>query len=141
MTSLLLIPTVIALLGCCLLIGKYNKSDNLAIILATALLGGMAGGAIVNKLTGNDDEKKNGSMQVISPTQESPATSIDLFAMLDDTSVGTLSAAKPVSKGKEILACDNRTFAPSKRNGEILVLPSFLSVKNRGGPTILFDTS
>jgi len=136
MTSLLF---AIALLGVCVLIGKYNKNDNLAMILAIALLGGMAGGAIVKKLLA-DDEKQDKLKQVSIPTQESPAVSIDLFAMLDDTGAGTLCATNPVGKGKEIPARDIKLSAPSKRIGEILA-PHYFSIRNRGGPFKFFDTS
>ena len=129
MTSFLTVLLIIALVISCYLVAKYNRNDNLFLILIIALLAGMAGGAIFNKLNGKSDvEKKTNLTQVINPTQSLPAESIDFYAVL-----GEVSAPKPnsVSKVVEVPARDSYvSYRPSVSVGKI-----------RGQPTIMFDTS
>jgi len=132
MTSLLTILSIVGLIAICWAISKYNKNDNLFWALLVALLAGMAGGALVNKLTTkSNNEIKTNFTQVYNPTQVSPANCVDFCTELGDTRALT---AEPVSKVAEIPASDSKVSftAPSKVFGEI-----------RGQPTkfTAFDTS
>lgn len=132
MTSLLTILSIVGLVAICWAMAKYNKSDNLFWILLVSLLAGMAGGALVNKISNDDsNEIKTNFTQVYNPTQVSPAISVDFCTKLGDTRA---IKAEPASKVTEIPARDSKVSftAPSKTSGEI-----------RGQPTqfTAFDTS
>ena len=134
--------TVIALIALCWLMGKYNKSDNLFWILLVSLLAGMAGGAIFNKLNAKsiEGEKNNVNLtQVYIPTQVSPATSIDFYAMLGDARTFEVT---PASKDLEVPAFGSKiNVAPSMTFGEIRGQPNYLFPRNKGTPGMPFDTS
>jgi hypothetical protein len=131
MTSLLTILSIVGLVAICWMMAKYNKSDNLFWILLISLFAGMAGGALVGKLTKAENEKKIDFTQVYNPTQVSPAICVDFCTLPDDTRA---YKAEPAGKVTEIPVCDSKVdfVAPSKTFGEI-----------RGQPTpfIPFDTS
>lgn len=137
MTSLLFTLTIIALFSLCILIGKYNKSDELAMRLTIALLLGLAGGAIVNKLVA-EGKKKNSLTQVVSSTQMLTVNEgVDIFTI---PSCPVDNSPKFVMKNINVPARDSKMFAPSKRNGEIRAQP-FALPTTRGGPIKFFDTS
>ena len=129
MTSFLTVLLIVTLFASCYILAKYNRNDNLFMILVISLLAGMAGGAIFNKLNSkSSEEKKTNLTQVYNPTQNLPAESIDFYAEL-----GELSALEPISVSKvvEVPACDSYvSYSPSASTGKI-----------RGQPTIMFDTS
>lgn len=132
MTSLLTILSIVGLFAICWAISKYNKDDILFWYLLVSLLAGMAGGALVNKLTAKgNNEIKTDFTQVYNPTQVSPAICVDFCTELGDTRALT---AKPAGKVAEIPARDSKVSftALSKTFGEI-----------RGQPTkfTAFDTS
>lgn len=137
MTSLLFTLTIIALFSLCILIGKYNKNDELAMRLTIALLLGLAGGAIVNKLVA-EGKKKNSLTQVVSSTQMLTVNEgVDIFTI---PSCPVDDSPKFVMKNINVPARDSKMFAPSKRNGEIRAQP-FAPPTTRGGPIKFFDTS
>lgn len=142
MTLLLTILSIIGLIAISWCIAKYNKSDNLFWILLISLFAGMAGGAIVNKLDKkSNDEKNNVNLeQVYNPTQVSPATSIDFYAMLGDA---LAILANPASKVIEIPVRDNKitVIASSEVSEEIRGQPHFNNPLNKGTPGMPFDTS
>lgn len=135
--SLLAISTV-GLVVMCWLMAKYNKNDNLFLILLISLFAGMAGGAIVNKL---DKERVKETItnitQVYNPTQVSPAISIDSIALPADT---VAFKAEPASKDYGIPAFGSNVSAPSRLFGEIRGQPNNNTL-NKGGPMTPFDTS
>ena len=141
MTLLLTILSVIGLIAIAWSIAKYNKSDNLFWILLIALFAGMAGGAIVNKLTKEDGDKKINinPEQVYSPTQVSPANCADFYTELGDA----LASANPAVKDLEIPVRDSKiiVIAPSKTYGEIRGQPTNPNPLNKGTPGMPFDTS
>ena len=141
MTLLLTILSVIGLIAIAWSIAKYNNSDNLFWILLIALFAGMAGGAIVNKLTKEDGDKKINinPEQVYSPTQVSPANCADFYTELGDA----LASANPAVKDLEIPVRDSKiiVIAPSKTSGEIRGQPTNPNPLNKGTPGMPFDTS
>lgn len=139
MTSLLTITTFLGLVGVCYIMAKYNKNDNLFWALLISLFAGMAGGAIFNKLNKHAEKKNVNLTQVYNPTQVSPAICADFYTELGDALAYT---AKPASKDIEIPVSDSEVDnAPSKVYGEIRGQPTNVGILNKGGPTIMFDTS
>lgn len=140
MTILLTILSIAGLIGICWAMAKYNKNDNLFWILLISLFAGMAGGALVNKLSKSSDENTTNFMQMYNPTQVSPADCVDFCTELGDIRA---DMAKPASKVTEISARDNKvSIAPSKTSGEIRGQPPYFYPLNRGAPGMApFDTS
>lgn len=142
MTLLLTILSVIGLIAIAWSIAKYNKSDNLFWILLISLFAGMAGGAIVNKLSKEQkDEKSNVNLkQVYNPTQVHPANCADFYTELGSALAIT---ANPAVKDVEIPARDIKiiAIAPSKTSGEIRGQPNIFNPLNKGTPGMPFDTS
>ena len=140
MTSFLTVLLFVVLLCSCYFVAKYNRNDNLFLLLIIALLAGMAGGAIYNKLSDeNAAEKKTNLTQVYNPTQDLPANSIDFYAVLGDASALEPS---PVSKDIEIPAFGSLvSYCPSESFGEIRGQPGYFNPQNKGTPGIPFDTS
>ena len=130
--------SIISVLGCITvswLMAKLNKSDNLFWILLVSFLAGMAGGAIVNQANANEPENETTTnfTQVYSPTQVSPATSVDFCTELGDTRA---SMAEPAVKVTEIPVLGSKVSFPalSRTFGEIRGQPPTQH------PT-MFDTS
>ena len=141
MTSFLTVLLFVVLLCSCYFVAKYNRNDNLFLLLIIALLAGMAGGAIYNKLSDeNAAEKKTNLTQVYNPTQDLPANSIDFYAVLGDASALEPS---PVSKDIEIPAFGSLvSYCPSESFGEIRGQPpGNFNPRNKGTPGMPFDTS
>lgn len=139
MTILLTILSIAGLIAICWAMAKYNKNDNLFWILLISLFAGMAGGALVNKLSKSYDENTTNFMQMYNPTQVSPADCVDFYTQLGDIRA---TEAKPASKVIEISARDNEvSTAPSKTSGEIRGQPPYYNPQNKGTPGIPFDTS
>ena len=140
MTSFLTVLLIIALVTSCYFVAKYNRNDNLFLILIIALLSGMAGGAIFNKLNSkSNEEKKINLTQVYNPTQDLPADCIDFYAVL-----GAVSALKPlpVSKVIEVPAFGSLVnYSPSESTGKIRGQPLSFILRNKGTPGMPFDTS
>lgn len=140
MTSFLTVLLIIALVTSCYLVAKYNRNDNLFLVLIIALLAGMAGGAIFNKLNSkSNEEKKTNLTQVYNPTQDLPAECADFYAML-----GVVSAFEPnpVSKVIEVPAFGSLvSYSPSESTGKIRGQPLNFKPQNKGTPGIPFDTS
>ena len=139
MTSLLTILSVVGLISICYVLAKCNKSDNLFWILLISLFAGMAGGALVNKLSKTNNEETNFT-QVYNPTQVSPAFCVDFYTQLGNI---LASKANPASEELEIPAHVSKVMfiAPSKVSGEIRGQPHFKNPKNKGTPGMPFDTS
>ena len=141
MTSFLTVLLIIALITSCYFVAKYNRNDNLFLLLIIALLAGMAGGAIYNKLSDRSNvEKKTNLTQVYNPTQDLPANSIDFYAVLGDASA---LEPTPVSKDLEIPAFGSYvSYSPSESFGEIRGQPpGNYNPRNKGTPGMPFDTS
>ena len=140
MTSFLTVLLIIALVTSCYFVAKYNRNDNLFLILIIALLAGMAGGAIFNKLNGkSNEEKKINLTQVYNPTQDLPADCIDFYAVLGDASA---FMQDPVSKVIEVPAFGSLVNrSPSESTGKIRGQPLCFNPRNKGTPGIPFDTS
>ena len=140
MTSFLTVLLIIALVISCYLVAKYKRNDNLFLTLIIALLAGMAGGAIFNKLSDRSkEEKKINLTQVYNPTQDLPADCIDFYAELGGTSA--LKPA-PVSKVTEVPAFGSQiNHRPSESTGKIRGQPLNFKPKNKGTPGLPFDTS
>lgn len=134
MTTIALIMLIIL----CVLLAKYNKSDNLFWVLLVSLLVGVATGAIVGKCT-SANKKKSNFTQVVNPTQELPAASIDFYTMLGEV---VANVPKPVSQEIEVPALGSKSYnAPSLFYGEIRGQPFFINPLNKGTPGMPFDTS
>lgn len=140
MTSFLTVLLIVALIISCYFVAKYNRNDNLFLLLIIALLAGMAGGAIYNKLSDKSDvEKKTNLTQVYNPTQDLPANCIDFYAMLGGIRA---SEQNPMSKVIEIPAFGSLvSYCPSESFGEIRGQPGYFNPRNKGTPGIPFDTS
>lgn len=138
MTSFLASITIIVLIAVCVLLAKYNKSDNLFWVLLVSLLMGVAAGAIVSKCTHSNKNKSNFT-QVVNPTQILPAASIDFYAMLGEA---VAAMPKTASKEIEVPALGSKSYdAPSLFYGEIRGQPHFINPLNKGTPGMPFDTS
>jgi len=131
--------TIIGLVVMCWLMAKYNKSDNLFWILLISLFAGMAGGALINKFDGKNNDENVNFKQVYNPTQVSPATCVDFYTELGDA---LAFEAKPAGQVIEIPARDIKvSIAPSKVSGEIRGQPSYFNPFHLGNPGMPFDTS
>ena len=140
MTSFLTVLLIIVLICACYILAKYNRDDNLFLLLVIALLAGMAGGAIFNKLNGtSNEEKKSNNVQVCNPTQDLPANCIDFYAVLGE--VRTFGSSL-VSKVIEIPVLGNSVrLSLSESFGEIRGQPVYFNPRNKGTPGMPFDTS
>lgn len=114
MMTVVFIVAILTILG----IARYNKSVSLFFILLASILGGFAGGALINRASNSDDSDNTKSVQV-QPMQNSPQ-GIGLFALVDIRDILNASSA-----GKaETPASDTDfgiTVAPSK--GIVLDVP------------------
>lgn len=113
MITLAFIIGLIVILG----VARYQKSVSLFFILLTAMLGGFAGGALVDHCINSGDADDTNSVQV-QPMQNNPQ-GIGLFALLDvrDTLEPTGSAGQV-----ETPASDTESIAPSE--GIVLDIPT-----------------
>ena len=137
MTSFLTVLFIVVLIGACYLLAKYNRNDNLFLILVMALLAGMAGGAIYYKFNnGTKDVEKKSNLEQVYPTQVLPVDANDLVAVL-----GVTSANEPelASKDYYTLVRDIKIDCPSKSLEEIPGLT--FNPRNKGTPGMPFDTS
>lgn len=138
MTSLLIVLLIIAAIGGSYLLARYNRNDNLFLILAISLLMGIAGGAIYQKLSSKKVEKKSDLVQVYNPTQALPANAIDFVAVLGEPSA---LEPNPASKDNYTPVRDNKIYGSSSESfGEIRGQPYF-GPRNKGTPGMPFDTS
>lgn len=136
MTSFLTVLFIVVLISACYLLAKYNRNDNLFLILVMALLAGMAGGAIYQKFNGTKEVEKKSNLEQVYPTQVLPVDANDLVAVL-----GVTSANEPelASKDYYTLVRDIKIDCPSKSLEEIPGLT--FNPRNKGTPGMHFDTS
>lgn len=90
-------------------IARYNKSVSLFLLLLVSMLGGFAGGAIVNHLSGDTDDTNATQVQPMQAVDQG----IGLFALLDASNEVEGEAGKAETPARDIAY----SMAPSEKLG------------------------